>query len=260
MKRMHHAMVVEEEKAVVVMKPLFHYAALCKCVLDPRAFDNYLLWRLIYDNKLTKKFHQAINDLDFFNGTEVPIERYGILLYRSADDSVHYFACWPNLSELIHSLIICKVPNQSILNILLSCYLDKKSAPDFQRWLEDTLKNISESNLSLLPNNPPLPPSGSSDSRSSMPPFDPSKPPKILGLDGVDFGSSSAAIALKILGGFIAALGALALVLAFTVLNPPVTAIVASCGGAALLSGIGIFKYADQIPLVANTISPPPQP
>ena len=61
------------------------------------------------------------------------------------------------------------------------------------------------------------------------------------------FKSSCASIWLQILGGFIAALGALAIVVALTLLTPPSTVIAVS-GATALVVGLGMFKIGRDKP------------
>ena len=63
----------------------------------------------------------------------------------------------------------------------------------------------------------------------------------------IHFKSSCASIWLQILGGFMAALGALAIVVALTLLTPPAT-VVAVSGAAALVVGQGMFKIGKDKP------------
>ncbi len=205
------------------------YAAFAKCVYDPRKFNNYRFWDLVYRNSLVNQVENALSGLEFIIGTEIPSEIHGVLLGSSANGEIDFFACWPDINKLIQALkrSTSNFQHHVIKHILLDCCFD----PELNRSVD--------SGFIVDPAPPSTPPSGP----SILPPNHPV--PNAFHFVGRDirFEQSSASIALKVLGGFLAVVGAVAIVLALTLMTQPVavTAVVVT-GVAALAAGLGLFN------------------
>jgi len=260
-------------KAQALVGPVaLKYAALCRCVLDPHGFDNNKFWEQIYKFLpfLKSIIQKKLENLDYSYGAQVLDYRYGapvdgkniFFLGQSIDGALHYFACWPSVFSVI-TLLSNYVDESSAIDIINACCIDDAYRIKKKDLLQHHEKCPGESNNPKETNQPGFSQSNAGGSlpfkdNFSIIPFPmpgflghPIQPQKSLearqetqSTQGVN-----ATIMLKILGGFIAALGALAIVLAFTVLFPPVTiatVAVAATGVAAIVTGIGLFTLADK--------------
>lgn len=219
----------DEEEQPLISKQKQLTAALCKCVLDPRNYDNYLFWELVYNKNIQDPILQALKDLNFTNGQETStIENHGVFLGASGD--VHYFACWPYIEEVVYSFKTF-LSQEELKSILLSCCVDSSKKPQLSALIDGQYQTL-----------PPAPyrPIHFGDTNFTR------GPQGYIGKD-IHFKSSCASIWLQILGGFIAALGTVAIVVALTLLTPPAT-VVAVSGAAALIVGLGMFKIGRDKP------------
>lgn len=209
------------------------YDPLAKCVYDPRKFNNYRFWDLVYRNSLVNQVENALSGLEFINGTEMPSKIHGVLLGSSANGEIDFFACWPDINKLIQALKRSTFNPQHhvIKHILLDCCFD----PELNRSVD--------SSFIVDPAPPVIPPSTPPSGPLILPQNHPV--PNAFNFVGRDirFEQSSASIALKVLGGFLAVVGAVAIVLALTLMTQPVavTAVVVT-GVAALAAGLGLFN------------------
>ncbi|MEI6095951.1 MAG: hypothetical protein WCR08_10955 [Gammaproteobacteria bacterium] len=179
---------------------------------------------------------RALALLYFSNGTETPIEKHGIFLGDSSN--VHYYACWPNIGDVVYSFKTkASLSKEELKSILLSCCVNSTKKPHLNDFIDNEYQNQRRS-TELLPT-------------AYLPVHfgNPNSTPGPQGYIGKElhFKSSCASIWLQILGGFIAALGALAIVVALTLLTPPSTVIAVS-GATALVVGLGMFKIGRDKP------------
>lgn len=188
-------------------------AQLAEAVLCPREYNNSLFWTCIYELNLEDSIDKALDTVDFRCGTDHSV------FYRSTyDDSVDFYACWPDIDELMQALKehLSSKDFQFVTTVIDTCRLDDA--------------NMQYSG-GLMHNRAPTTP-------------------------------SCASVALQVLGGFIAVLGATAIAVAFAVLNAATLGtagvLTAATGAALTLSGYGLFKVAknqteNTSPLTAST-------
>lgn len=248
-----------QEKATRIEKKQ-KSSALCRAVLCPKEFDNHLFWSQIYELGLDKQYLHILNKVDFRHGTDLLL-----LLGSSTDGSTDYFACWPDLDELMHAFHAQLSPYDfsRLKAIIVKCCLNSNN-DGFRHYLDSMFNDGSSSS--------PTPSSSSND--EGPPPNAPDAPPFLLGVN-IEFNSdkiavfsdltqtqkqtSSASIALQVLGGFIAALGIATIAIAFAALNTATlassaTLITVAAGTAMLLTGGGLFKLGrDQAAEASST-------
>lgn len=202
-------------------------AALRKCVLNPHGFDNYKLWSKVDSRKL----ESAVEGLDFCLGGADDLHKN--FLGQSQDGNVDYFACWPKIDDVIYSLSQFMKKNEAI-DLVNSCCIDsayriKKDAQLSPTISSDRINSkkgsSSTSNEFLGAKQLTL-----SNTKSLALPS-----PKNVG---------HASLMLKILGGFMAALGAIAIVLAFTIMSQAFIPAV-GVGAGLFVAGFGLFATAN---------------
>lgn len=233
-------------------EPRVKMAALYKAILNPNYFDNYRFWRHIYVKGIDEEFLKFANRMSFLNG-----EEDGEYFLGSSGDT-YYFARWPNLTEVIFALKH-QLTKEETINLLFNCHYYPFQTPAFREQMKQVVDMVyGPSYVHCEKFNEEHLEDG------------------FLGLNRTfhtsilvvnrTFHTSSASIWLKVLSGFMAALGAAALVLALTTLSTPAApvapvAAVAAVVGVALLAGsYGLFKYADRMPPAVEEHEPTFQP
>jgi hypothetical protein len=243
-----------ETLSVDMRPPGYRLAALCKCVLNPDEFDNYLLWELAY-NEL--HYTKALDKLDFKYGLDRGKKQ--VLLYESLDDAVNYFACWPDLKDVFYA-VNHLFANFEFKNILMRCANSPENKIQLGQFLDALLANNSPSNR----NNPPPENNSGNESGNNNTRLNSNNPSLLPGYVGnqINFRSSSCSLMLKLLAGLIATVGITAVILAFTVFAPLITSatiVVGALGAAAILTSVGLFAKACRMsPPTLPPISVPP--
>ncbi len=206
------------------------FAALCRCILNPHGFDNHKFWSQCYSSQL----ESAMEGLDCCLGGYDPQKQN--FLGKSKDGRLHFYACWPKVDDVIFRLSQFMKKDDAI-DLINSCcinpaYLIKKDTqlsptrtPDSSEPKKE-LDSIDALNGYL----------GTKEVRI-MNPQTQLKQPAPQSKVG------HAGLMLKILGGFIAAFGALTIALAFTL--APVSIPTAIMGTACLVTGVGLFSLAN---------------
>ncbi len=216
-------------------EPRVKMAALYKAILNPNYFDNYKFWRHIYVKGIDEEFLKFANRMSFLNG-----EEDGEYFLGSSRDT-YYFARWPNLTEVIFALKH-QLTKEETINLLFNCHYYPFQTPAFREQMKQVVDMVyGPSYVHCEKFNEEHLEDG------------------FLGLNRT-FHTSSASICLKVLSGFMAALGAAALVLALTTLSTPAAPVAAVVGVALLAGSYGLFKYADRMPPAVEEHEPTFQP
>jgi len=229
-------------KELMINAPRVRYAA----VLPPVEWDNYKFWALVH-----KRAHRDVDNILRAANQAGLINRYGELFF-------------PSLDQLLPQILNkCSSPEVVLECIKLSSRNDENQ-PMIGR-IEEYIQSIGYLNELLAESSPHGggEAQGLNHQNDLNPPAPP--PPGGAGPQPVFYGKplpkTSASIWLKVLGGFMMALGVAAVVVAFAALNAATFAtaglIVAGAGVAVALAGVGLFAYGfknkfPQIPL------PPP--
>jgi hypothetical protein len=241
-------------------------AMLFRAALCPREFNNETFWGEIYKSKNENNVLERIKDLNYKLGREIPRD----ILFTVG--SIDYVVCWPDIEDLVKALQP-HFQQEDLKALLLNCLLDKntKHQNNFSTYLDTLLQNYKCN------------PEKKSDDRTHDDSNEKSSVehsyhwsaasinghPNIHHCNASGFlgnqikapQPNSSALMLKILAGFIAAAGALAVVLAFTLLCPPITIpviLLTAAGATALGAGIGLFSAADKIAPVKMQLNNPP--
>ncbi|NDH08341.1 MAG: hypothetical protein EBY16_01755 [Gammaproteobacteria bacterium] len=216
--------------------------ALVKCVYDPRKFNNYLFWKLVYSQALENSVLDALVDLDYLNNEECRDSR--VLLGSSANGLIDYLACWPVKEELIKALQ-SSPSNLQLKQILLECCIcpDLKSFVYFNFTVNLAVQTTTPSGPTKLPpSGSTILPQNNSPSNNLFGISRNSRDPLLFLEDNIFFKQSPASIVLQVLGGFLAVVGAVAFVLALTLMTKPVAVTaLAVTGVASLAAGLGLF-------------------
>ncbi len=238
---------IEQPKRVAAAIDVSHqpkFAAKVQAILDPRKYDNNKFWSIMYSKGLGDR---NFDGLDFKNGREIPSELHGYKLGASQDDRVHYFACWPNIGDVIQ-LLSSKAAVTEIIN---ACALNNEY-------------KLSEG--SSFGSNDPTGPTGPTGPNGPNGPHDPVVP----GLYGNHYSFDNGLIPavhettrldsvffLK-LAAVLSTLGVAGLIVACTVLSGQAMVVLAALGGLSTLAGIGFFAKSQfpsaPAPVVQNAV------
>lgn len=221
------------------------YAALCQCILSPLGFDNYKLWRLMPREIVSNR--DFFSRLSFCFGQRIwDVASDSFLLGSSDDGDIDYFACWPSVFDVVHCLSTV-MPRRNAIALINSCCINSayKLSDELNEQAHHSRGGAGAGPGGNGPKQDPNSPYNYQPWRFEREYLGTNSDLKINRPK-----SSSCALLLKIMGGFMAALGAVAVALAFTILFPPITALAiatAASGVAAIIGGIGLFAGADRL-------------
>ena len=230
----------------MIKAPRDRYAA----VLPPVEWDNYKFWALIYQ--------RAYHDVDNISraATQVGLtNQYGDIFF-------------PNLEQLLPQILNeCSSPEVVLNCIKLSSRNDKNQ--NVINQIDDNIQNLGYLN-ELVADNLLHGGEGNKQQEHGEGLNPPAPPPPGGGVGpqptfyGRPLPKTSASIWLKVLGGFMMALGVAALVVAFAALNAATfgTAglIVAGAGVAVALAGVGLFAYGCKNKFITPALPQPGTP
>jgi len=206
-------------------------------ILDPKLFNNHLFWSRIYKTNQNESVLSALKGIDKDHLTR---------LYQYDGDTTFF----PDLINVLQRLKhIC-----GIKNIILDCCIDAKMKKGLATELDFVLASKTKVQPNFHNNNGDHSNTGDNNdgnnNDNNSPPPPPFTPNNIIGYPNggqpAVQQTGSASCFLKILGGFMMALGAAAIIAAFAVLNAATLGLagttVAIAGAVTGLIGYSLFK------------------